>query len=62
MVPVGVGVHLLENGRHVPEDGGIQESCGEETTREWAFNQGPRMLIWPRAGQRPELPLQDRLS
>lgn len=56
MVPVGVGVHLLENGRHIPEDGGIQKSWGEETTREWAFNQGPRMPIWPRAGQRPELP------
>ena len=25
MVPVGVGVHLLENGRHVPKDGGIEE-------------------------------------
>lgn len=25
MIPVGVGVHLLENGCHVPEDGGIQK-------------------------------------
>ena len=27
VVAVGVGVHLLEDGRHVTKDGGVEEGC-----------------------------------
>lgn len=43
VVPVGVGVHLLENGCHVPEDGGIEKSWRhtEETTCECSVGRAP---------------------
>lgn len=34
MVTVGVGVHLLEDGGHVTEDGGVEQSWGEEKQKE----------------------------
>lgn len=43
MVPVGVGIHLLEDGGDVPKDGGVQQCCKQEGNRLISYFRRVRM-------------------